>query len=325
MMENEWIDWLRERLPEPASIDVGLGDDAAVLAAAEADERTIVTTDLLMDQVHFKLGEHDPREIGYKALAVNLSDVAAMAAEPTAAFVSIAVPRSCGEASESGSGCEPGGAKPGGLELAKELYEGFLPLAEKYNVAIAGGDTNLWDGPLVISMTLLGRVGDRGPLLRSGAKVGDQLLVTGSLGGSILGRHLRPEPRVHEALLLHGKYELHAGLDCSDGLLLDTFRMCQESGAGAVIDLEAVPVSADAETLTRECNDGITALEHALGDGEDFELILAVPLGEAERMLREQPLDRPLIRVGQIVAERGLWCEVDGQREALSPRGYEHQ
>lgn len=306
-MESEWIKWLRERLPTSPGVEVGLGDDAAVLrAGAASSSRIVVTTDLLTDQVHFELGKHDPRQIGYKALAANLSDLAAMAARPTAAFVSIALPHS------------------GGLELAKQIYEGFLPLAERYEVAIAGGDTNSWAESLVISMTLLGQTTDRGPLLRRGALPGDQLLVTGTFGGSILGRHLQFEPRVNESLHLHGAYQLHAGLDCSDGLLLDTHRLCEESGCGALIDLQAVPISPQAEQLTQQSADGRSALDHALSDGEDFELILAVPPAEAERILSDQPLDVPLTRIGEFVDEPGLWQTTAAGRAALSPRGFLH-
>ncbi len=315
-MENEWITWLRQRLPPSDAVDIAIGDDASVLADGCSDsvsertvnDRTVVTTDLLIDQVHFRLEEHSPGEIGRKSLAVNLSDLAAMAAVPRAAFVSIAVPRDRD------------------LDFVKRIYEGLLPLAEDYNVAIAGGDTNRHDGPLVISLTLLGRTTERGPLLRSGAKPGDQLLVTGLFGGSILGKHLRCEPRVREALLLHEQYELHAGLDCSDGLALDTSRICQESGCGAIIDLAALPVSEDAVRLAERSSDGITAIEHALGDGEDFELILAVPAEEATRLLAEQPLATPVTRIGEFVAERGLWQITEqGNRETLPESGYEHR
>lgn len=310
-MEIEWVNWLRERLPQNEAVEVGLGDDAAVLATPAADARTVVTTDLLTDQIHFQLDRHDPQAIGYKALAVNLSDVAAMAARPRAAFVSMAMPRDVGGRHDA-------------LSLAKELYEGFLPLAEKHRVAIAGGDTNSWDGPLVISMTLLGEVTSRGPLLRSGAKPGDHLLVTGEFGGSILGRHLAFEPRVEEALLLHERYELHAGLDCSDGLSLDTARMCEESGCGVLLDLGAVPISEAATQLARQQADDVTALEHALSDGEDFELILAVPSAEADRMLSANPLECRLTRIGEFVAEPGLWQQRGDGQIPLTPRGYKH-
>src|SRR5690606_13447043 len=149
---------------------------------------------------------------------------------------------------------------------AVELYRGMIPLAEQYGVAIAGGDTNSWDGPLAITVTAFGRVTERGPLTRSGARPGDLLLVTGALGGSILGRHLRVEPRVREALLLNERYELTAGMDISDGLALDASRLAAASRCGVALRLDSIPISGDAVELAER--DGKTPLAHALGDGE---------------------------------------------------------
>jgi thiamine-monophosphate kinase len=230
-----------------------------------------------------------------------------MACRPVAALVGLVVPRA------------------GGLHLAQEIYEGLLPLAEQYDVAIAGGDTNTWDGPLVISITLLGQATPRGPLRRDGAKAGDLIVVTGDFGGSILGKHLDFEPRVREALLLAERYELHAGIDASDGLSLDLSRVAAASNGGAELELARVPIAAAAQQLARSLADGSTALDHALWDGEDFELILAVPPQDARRMVRDQPLDVPLAIIGRFVAEPGLWqVDADGRRNELAPRGYEH-
>ncbi|MHB1036329.1 MAG: thiamine-phosphate kinase [Pirellulales bacterium] len=300
------IRWLRERLPSHRRLVLGLGDDAAVLRLDAAD--CVVTVDMLNDGVDFDLAKIDPRRAGRKALAVNLSDLAAMAARPLAGVVALALPRQ------------------GGLRLAKELYEGMIPLADQYDVAIAGGDTNSWAGPLAISVTLLGQPTARGPLRRDGAVVGDWIVVTGQFGGSILGRHLDFEPRVHEALKLHERYELHAGIDVSDGLSLDLARLAEESRCGAEVDLESVPIAAAAHELADLRADGVTALDHALGDGEDFELILAVSPGEAQRMLADQPLGVPLTRIGQFIAAPGLWQTTrGGQRRPLAARGFEHR
>lgn len=305
-MESELIAWLRERLPSHPLLRLGPGDDAAVLQLA-AGPQCVLTVDLLSEHVDFELGRVDPRRVGRKALAVNLSDLAAMASRPLAAVIALLLPRR------------------GGLELAVGLYEGLLPLAEAYRLAVAGGDTNSWDGPLVIAVTLLGQTTPRGPLRRDGARPGDRIVVTGSFGGSILGRHLDFQPRVEEALLLGERYELHAGIDVSDGLSIDLSHVAEESGCGAEVRPNAVPVSPDARRLADELADGSTPLDHALGDGEDFELILAAPPGEAERMLAEQPLATPLTAIGEFVEEPGLWqTDAEGRRSRLVPRGWEH-
>ncbi len=302
-MESELIAWLRDRLPPHPLLRLGPGDDAAVLEMADVD-RCVVTVDMLTDRVDFDLSKVDPRRVGRKCLAVNLSDLAAMAARPLAGVVAVALPRI------------------GGMELAVALYEGMLPLAERYDLAIAGGDTNSWDGPLAVSVTLLGEPTGGGPLRRDGARPGDRIIVTGSFGGSILGRHLDFEPRVCEAMLLNKRYDLHAGIDVSDSLSIDLAHIVDESGCGAVVRTDSVPISNDAYRIS----DDMTPLEHAMSDGEDFELILAVAPEQAERMLAEQPVNVPLTEIGEFTAEPGLW-QVDSQgvRSKLTPCGWEHR
>ena len=305
-MELEFIRWLRGRLPGHPSLTVGMGDDAAVLRLAQQGG-CVVTVDLLTDGVDFELAKVAPQRVGRKILAVNLSDLAAMAARPVAAVVALALPRS------------------GGLELAKSLYEGLIPLAERHHLAIAGGDTNTWEGPLVASVTLVGQSAEGGPLLRSGAKPGDWIVVTGRFGGSRLGHHLDFEPRVEEALWLAAHYPLHAGIDVSDGLSLDLARMAEASGCGAVLELAAIPVAEAAPRWAAQLDDGSTPLDHALSDGEDFELILAVPPEAAAELVERQPLECPLSCVGRFVAEKGLWqADESLTRRSLEPRGFEH-
>jgi thiamine-monophosphate kinase len=307
-METEFLTYLAKRLPSHACLRVGPGDDAAVFRLAERAD-CVVTTDLLTEGVDFELAKlADPRRIGHKALAVNLSDLAAMAARPLAVVISLALPRA------------------GALSLAQALYEGLLPLAERFDTAIAGGDTNTWDGPLAIGITAFGETTDCGPLLRSGAQAGDAILVTGQFGGSILGRHLDVEPRVAEALYLNANYTLHAGIDVSDGLSLDLSRILTASGCGAIIDSKAIPIASAAHRLAHEQPTSGTPLEHAMSDGEDFELILAIPPDEAERLLRAQPLAGvQLSQIGNFTTEPGL-CMIDehGRARDLTPRGYVH-
>jgi thiamine-monophosphate kinase len=313
-MEQQFIDWLRANLPPSPFLRVGVGDDAAVLAWAAGGD-LVVTTDAVTDQVDFVLAEVEPALVGHKALGVNLSDLAAMAAEPVAAVVSLVVPR-------RGAG-KRDAVELDALELAVELYRGMLPLAERFGLIIAGGDTNTWDGPLAISVTAIGRTTAHGPLTRDGAQPGDHLLVTGSFGGSILGRHLKVEPRVREALLLNEGYDLRAGMDVSDGLALDASRLALASGCGIVLRLADVPISRDAEQLA--LTTGRSPLEHALGDGEDFELLLAAAPNVAEQIIRDQPLGVPVTRIGECIVEHGLWQIDDaGQRQPLAATGYQH-
>jgi thiamine-monophosphate kinase len=303
-METAFLQWLRAKLPGHPQLLVGPGDDAAVLQLASPG-RCVLTSDMLSDGVDFVLGQAGPRLVGRKALAVNLSDLAAMAARPLAALVSLMLPRQ------------------GAFALAQELYEGLLPLAEQFGVVIAGGDTNTWDGGLVISVTAVGEAGPRGTWRRSGARPGDRVLATGQFGGSLLGKHFEFQPRVGEALRLHERYVVHAATDVSDGLSLDLSHILEESGCGAVLEPEAIPIADAAYRLAQQ--DRSSPLEHALADGEDFELILAVPPEEAARLIEEQPLEVPLTRIGVCVAEPGLWTlAADGARTPLVPRGYRH-
>jgi thiamine-monophosphate kinase len=306
-MESDLIAWLRAELPPHPCLRLGIGDDAALVQLGSGSD-CVVTVDIISDQVDFRLDQiDDPRRVGHKALGVNLSDLAAMAAIPRAAVVGLALPRQTA------------------LALAKSLYRGILPLAARFDMAIAGGDTHVWDGPLLVSITAIGAVGPHGLLRRQGAKPGDQLLVTGQLGGSLLGRHLDLEPRVREALLLNDRYDLHAAIDISDGLAIDLARLADASECGAVIELAQVPVSPAAKQLAATPGDARTPLEHALSDGEDFELLLAVPQATAERLVAEQPLEVPLTRIGQCITQPGLWQQdAGGQRRPLPPVGFVH-
>ncbi len=299
--EFAYIQWLRTRTPRDSRVLIGPGDDAAALHL-RPDVPCLVTTDMLMEGTCFNLTEAGPRAVGRKAMAVNLSDIAAMAGRPVAAVVSVALPRE------------------GGRKLAEELYLGLREMADRFQTALAGGDTNTWNGPMVISVTVLGEATERGLVRRNGARPGDWLMVTGPLGGSIRGKHLTFIPRVLEALQLHAAADLHAMIDISDGLAADVNHLCEESGCGAVLRAEAIPISADALAL----NDGTPPVEHALGDGEDFELVFAVAPADGERLLQFQPIAGiTLTHIGECV-EEGLWIDQVGKRRPLEPRGYEH-
>jgi thiamine-monophosphate kinase len=310
-MELPFLHWLRENIPPAPNVALGIGDDAALLNQ-QSSQQTVVTSDMLMDGTDFILQDCGAAAAGRKALAVNLSDLAAMGAKPVAAFVSIAVSKRFGEEAA--------------LTVAKQLFAGLLPLAAEFECAIAGGDTNSWNGPLVISVTAIGEVPVGRAWLRSGAQPGDAILVTGTFGGSIKWKHLDFTPRVREALRLQSlATEVHAAIDVSDGLSLDLSRICAASGCGARVELERIPLSLEAVEYCKNEDDFAAATEHGLSDGEDFELILAVPPHEAERLLRDQPLDIPLTQIGWFTAEPGLTQQLpSGEVLPLQPRGYEH-
>jgi thiamine-monophosphate kinase len=308
-MELDFVAAILSRIPADARLEVPPGDDAAVLRPP-AGRRTVVTVDMLMEGTDFILGpDCPPRLVGHKALAVNLSDLAAMAARPEAAVVAVALPRHHGDS------------------LGRGLLEGILATAAAHGVTLAGGDTNAWDGPLVISITAIGSVAPGRAWRRDGAMAGDLLVVSGSCGGSLLGRHLSVAPRVREALMIADRFTVHAAIDVSDGLSLDTARLMQASGAAAVIDLDSIPIHADAMRMAGLPGDARTPLDHALSDGEDFELVLALPADEARRLVAEAPalIGLPFTVIGEVVAGAGLSARAaDGTTTPLEPRGFVH-
>lgn len=283
MGEFDYIGWLRGQYQPRADVVIGPGDDCAVVRSSEGLQ--LMTTDMLMDGVDFLLKDVGPRRVGRKAMAVNLSDIAAMAGVPRTALVSVALPK--------------------GLNIAEELYHGLHEMADRFDVGIVGGDTNSWHGPLVISIALHGDVTERGFVTRGGARPGDWLFVTGPLGGSIHGHHLDFTPRVREALALHQQVRLKAMIDVSDGLTQDLQHILDESRCGAV--LENIPV-----------RDGAT-LEGALTDGEDFELVFAVSPNDGMALMQRGGV----WKIGECV-ELGLFLLENGVRRALTPRGWIH-
>lgn len=296
--EFEFIRWLRARTPHSTAVLVGPGDDCAVLQPASG--QLLVTTDLLTEGADFILGQASARAIGRKAMGVNLSDIAAMGGRVTAALVGLVLPQSATTE-----------------QTARELYLGLEEVANEFGVAIVGGDTNSWGGGLVVSVTVLGEALGSGPLLRSGAKAGDTLFVTGSCGGSILGRHLNPRPRLKEIAHLAGLVRITSCIDISDGLTADLQHILDASGCGAILDADAIPIHADVYELAKRT--GKTALHHALTDGEDFELLFTTS-SESATKLGGEPC---AIRIGTCV-ESGLWLRDTTGVNPLRPKGWVH-
>lgn len=304
--ELDFIQQLRQQFAVRAPVTTGIGDDGAVLSNADGSQ-TVVVTDMLLDGVHFDLSGTEPALVGRKAIAVNLSDLAAMGCRPTAAFVSIAV----SDVAKSGP-------------FLRELYRGIDGLAEQYEFTVAGGDTNSWDGPFAINVCLTGVPFAERAVLRSGARPGDVLVVTGALGGSLQsGRHLSFEPRLPVAKALVQQSKVHAMMDISDGLAIDLHRMMESSGTGAVLQADSIPVHADVPAE----HDAARRLEAAVSDGEDFELLIAMPQEAIE--VAQQALAAagaaPLIVIGQVTSESA--CRLvssDGEVQSLPTLGWQH-
>jgi thiamine-monophosphate kinase len=300
--EFDFLASLRRLVPAHSRLALGIGDDAALVKFSEPTG-CLVTVDMLMEGVDFTIPPATPRQIGWKALAVNLSDIAAMAGRPVACVASVALPRSSG------------------FELGRELMRGISDCAARFNVALAGGDTNSWDHPLVISITVLGEPTAKGAVRRSGARPGDWLMATGSFGGSIAGKHLDFSPRIAEALVLHEAADLHAMIDVSDGLAADLWHILEESQVGAVVDAASIPISPAAARI----GDNRSPLDHALSDGEDFELLFAVAPAQGQALLNRPPTTTPLARIGEFMS--GSDCQLrmpDGKLSLLPPLGWKH-
>lgn len=295
------IDWVRCRSAAHPLVTVGIGDDAAVLDGDPASQ--LVATDTLLEGVHFEFPAATPSLAGRKSLAVNLSDIAAMCGAPTAAFVSAAFPRDRG------------------MEFAQQIMRGIGELAAEFGVAVAGGDTNIWDGPTVIGVTVVGRCLCEPPPLRSRAEVGDWIFVTGELGGSLSGKHLTFTPRLKEAAALAESINPHAMIDLSDGLSSDLCHILDESKVGAELDATAIPMS---ETVRQGGTQN--SLEHALNDGEDFELLFTVAEAVGRQLIDAPPFETRLTYVGTIV-EDGIREIVfaDGNRRPLEAEGWRHR
>jgi len=302
--ENALVAWLTERLRADASrVPVGIGDDMAVI---RLDRPVIaITSDMLLDGVHFDTAEHSYRQIGRKAIACSLSDCAGSGCAPRSATVSLALSNRMT------------------LEDVQELYAGLAGMAEEFCCPIVGGDTTSWPGRLAIDVTMLGEpMTPRGAILRSGGRPGDLIYVSGPLGGSILGRHLTFMPQLKLARRLVSEPALSAMMDISDGLAMDLGRLCQASRCDAELDEQQLEraISDDARELERR--DGKPAMQHALSDGEDFELLVVGGSALGESCPELIPVGR-LVSPGETVGR--LWLvRTDGTREPIEPRGYEH-
>lgn len=308
MNEFELIGQLTRSLPTNASVVTGAGDDCAVLDLGAPDRLVLFKTDAVVEGVHFLPGTA-PEAIGHKALGRNLSDVAAMAGTPTAALVTLALPSRFD------------------AQFVKGIYDGMAVLARRHNVAIVGGETTLLPKGMLLSVSLLGSVPKGKAVLRSGAKAGDALFVTGELGGSLAGKHLSFEPRIAEAQWLAQHFAVHAMIDLSDGLAGDLRHILNASGVGAELLASAIPISREARRRAREDSKAKPALAAALTDGEDFELLFtltsrdAVPLVDA---WKKQFPELRLTCIGKITIQKGITIRDKTGVRQLTENGYAH-
>ena len=311
MNEFELIARLTQSLPTNETVVTGVGDDCAVLDLGVPDKLILFKTDAVVEGIHFTR-ETPPEKIGRKALARCLSDIAAMAGTPTAALVTIALPKDY----------DP--------ELVAKIYSGLNALAEQYHVAVVGGETTTNPERICISIALLGMVPRGKQVLRSGAKTGDAIFVTGELGGSLAGRHLDFEPRIAEARWLAEHFPLHAMLDLSDGLAGDLRHLLKAGKVGAEILKSALPVSRAAKLQARsgasDSNHKPAALA-ALTDGEDFELLFTVASRDAVKLLDAWKKKFPELKlscIGKIVPGEGILLRDKSGSHKLGAHGYEH-
>jgi thiamine-monophosphate kinase len=313
--EHALIERIRARIPAPPQfVVVGIGDDAAVVEP-ERNALEVITTDCLVEGVHFDQTFVGAADIGHKALAVNLSDLAAMGAVPRVALLSLILPHQWPVAH------------------VDDLLDAMIALAGRARISIVGGNVARSPGPIIVDVTVTGSVHRRRVLTRAAARAGDELYVTGSLGGSAAGlrslqlshqpagtsadnvimRYLRPEPRVRFGMILGRNRAASACIDLSDGLADGVRQIGDASGLGAVIEADAVPIE-----------DGAT-LRDALGGGEDYELLFAVPprLRSRLKSVRRLVKDVSVTRIGRLTSDRAMFLSRNGSTEPL-PAGFAH-
>ena len=308
MNELELIRLLTASLPANASVVTGAGDDCAVLDLGVPDRFVLFKTDAVVEGIHFT-HETPPEKIGHKALARCLSDIAAMAGTPTAALVTLALPRDF----------DP--------QFVEAIYAGMNALARRHGVAIAGGETTTNPERILISIALLGTVAREKCLHRSGSKPGDALFVTGQLGGSLAGQHLEFEPRLAEARWLADYFKIHAMIDLSDGLAGDLRHLLEPARLGAELLKSAIPISRAAKLQAKAQSSAKPPLLAALTDGEDFELLFTIVSGDAVSLLdawKKQFPDVPLTCIGKITATAGVKLRDKDGCLPMPAHGYIH-
>lgn len=308
MKEFELIERITAGLPSGASVLQGAGDDCAVLLPGQPGTHLLFKTDAVVEGIHFTRNT-EPHRIGHKALARCLSDIAAMGGRPVSAVVTLALPEGYD------------------AEFIHRVYDGMGALASRFGVAIVGGETTTNPERLLISIALIGEVAAGKAILRSGAKPGDAIFVSGELGGSISGRHLDFEPRLEQAAWLASNFDVHSMIDLSDGLAGDLRHILRRSGVGADLLEQMIPVSRQARLAATTTPGAKPPLAAALTDGEDFELLFTVAAGDAVRLKDGWKAAFPAIKIsciGKISDKPGLRIKTRMGIREIQDHGYEH-
>ena len=308
MNEFELIKSLTEKLATSDIVVRGPGDDCAVIDLGLGDAWVLFKTDAVVQGIHFTL-EAAPEQIGRKALARALSDIAAMAGTPKAAVITLGLP----------TNFDP--------DFIQRIYAGLNELATEHQVAIVGGETTSNPERLLISVSMLGMVSKQKCPSRAGAKAGDTIFVTGTLGGSILGKHFTFEPRLAEARWLAANFPPTSMMDLSDGLAGDLRHILQAGNVGAELHAASIPISREAKVRFREHPSAKPPLLAALTDGEDFELLFTVPATQSVPLLDAWKAEFPKVKltcIGRIKAEPGLSLREQYGTRKLEAHGYVH-
>lgn len=304
--EFEMIRRIRRMAGFSPDVLKGIGDDTAVLKGGPPDEVLLWTVDHVVEGVHFD-GKINDRAVGRKALARSLSDIAAMGGKACYATVCLGL--------------------PDGFSAARvhRFYEGFFKLAREYNIKLVGGDITKSPSKFFSSVAVLGKMPSRNVVLRSGAKPGDLIFVTGSLGGSIFGKHVQFQPCLKEGQWLAENRIATAMIDVSDGLAGDLGHILEESRVGACLEASKIPVSRDAIKLFRR--DGKSAVKHALSDGEDYELLFTCRFSNTGWVSKFRRIfDTNISCIGFITSEKKeiLLHDGKGKIQKIFAQGYAH-
>ncbi len=325
--EFGFIDTIKEECTTTSkNVIKGIGDDCAVFAPSSG-RVLLLTTDMLVEDIHFLKSKMTPYQLGWKSIAVNLSDIAAMGGRPLVLLISLAIPPKTD------------------VKLMQDFYKGMKDICEHYDITIVGGDTVASPDKLVINISLIGDAKENEVLYRSGARPGDSIYLTGNVGDSFAGLkilkkgisapksiasyftkiHNEPNPLIEKGMAIAASGLANAMIDVSDGLLSDLGHICKESSVGAMLFRSKIPLSSELKSLASR--EKLNPLELALSGGEDYHLLITVPkvnIKNFEIVCKDKGL-LPLYLIGKIVEGKGIkMVNDDGSLEEINIKGFNH-